>query len=549
MSNSSAVFHWPSRTVNGARCGRLRIGVLTLLGAGCVDPSGSDRGDLGLQAIHASVQVDFSQPVAVVPPLAYGMHASVYDNALHAPELPELLKAGGLTLLRYPGGGYADNYHWSNHSMTPFRDTGDRGYLAERSDFGAFVSVLERFGGTAMITVNYGSNLAGDGPGEPLAAAAWVAYANGDPGDPHQLGRDGTGLDWGAVGDWAGLRVAAPLPIDDGKNFLRIERPAPLGIVHWEIGNEVFGNGYYGEAHQFEHDGHVPYDGTPREGHPLLSGTAYGRGVVEFVAAMKAVDPAIQIGAVLNTPPRDYAWGPTWNADVLRECGEVIDFGIVHWYPTTQASELIALPATEIPLMAQSLRDECERFGGARAAPIELAMTELGGAPGHRLQREAPQSLAIFAADTYLTAIEQGFSNLDWLELHNGTYLDERSQTRGPAYEGIRLASLLASAGDTLVGATSDRSLVVVHAARRADGGHGILLINQRLPNTPPTTVDLEFSGDELEGPCERQVLATSAADTAGVLSGPERVEASVGSLTVELAGYSLMLLRCGGAD
>jgi hypothetical protein len=34
------------------------------------------------------------------------------------------------------------------------------------------VSVLDATGTQAMITVNYGSNLGGDGPGEPKEAAA-----------------------------------------------------------------------------------------------------------------------------------------------------------------------------------------------------------------------------------------------------------------------------------------------------------------------------------------------------------------------------------------
>ena len=71
--------------------------------------------------------------------------------------------------------------------------------------------------------------------------------------------------------------------VDDGKNFLRIERPDPLGITYWEVGNEVYGNGYYanGTDDGFELDMHVPYDGTKRLGHPALSGTTYGKGVVE----------------------------------------------------------------------------------------------------------------------------------------------------------------------------------------------------------------------------------------------------------------------------
>jgi len=56
-------------------------------------------------------------------------------------------------------------------------------------------------GAQAIITVNYGSNQAGTGGGNPAEAADWVRYAN----------------------------------LDKGWN-----------IHYWEIGNEIGGNGYFG---------------------------------------------------------------------------------------------------------------------------------------------------------------------------------------------------------------------------------------------------------------------------------------------------------------
>ncbi|HVR21574.1 MAG TPA: hypothetical protein VMS65_17790, partial [Polyangiaceae bacterium] len=181
------------------------------------------------EPVDVSVSIDLGAERATVPPFAYGMHASVYDNALQHPELTSLLHESGIALLRYPGGGYAEMYHWSNHSMSETPDDNDAdtdpevGYLAPRSDFGHFVGVVDRFGGAMMITVNYGSNLGGNGPGEPKEAASWVAYANGDPADERVIGVDGDGNDWMTVGHWASLRASQPLSEDDGFNHLRIE--------------------------------------------------------------------------------------------------------------------------------------------------------------------------------------------------------------------------------------------------------------------------------------------------------------------------------------
>ena len=83
-------------------------------------------------------------------------------------------------------------------------------------------------------TVNYGT-------GSTNEAAAWVAYANGSTTNTLSLGVDQFGTNWQTVGYWASLRAAAPLGQDDGKNFLRISRAAPLGFKYWEIGNECYG--------------------------------------------------------------------------------------------------------------------------------------------------------------------------------------------------------------------------------------------------------------------------------------------------------------------
>ena len=102
----------------------------TDLDAGTAD-GGGDAPAGPAAVLAATVTIDVTAPRAVVPPFGVGLHASVYDNALHATEVPALLKEAGVTLLRWPGGGYADNYHWSIHRMTPwFNDPRSRAIWA-----------------------------------------------------------------------------------------------------------------------------------------------------------------------------------------------------------------------------------------------------------------------------------------------------------------------------------------------------------------------------------------------------------------------------------
>jgi hypothetical protein len=366
--------------------------------------------------------------------------------------------------------------------------------------------------GTAIITVNYGSNLAGAGPGEPSEAAAWVAYCNGAPDETKVIGKDSSGYDWKTVGFWASVRSSSPLGIDDGFNFLRISHPEPLHIRYWEIGNEIFGNGYYGDHDKsggYEEDLHAPYSRDAnetvklRKKNPALSPSAYGKAVVAFSRAMRAVDPNIRIGAVLNTPPMDNSWGPDWNPSVLKECGPDIDFVVVHWYTGNFAppdwrvldnASLLAAPQDEIPKIATSLMEIFQKYCGSKASTMQLAVTELGSRPYAKVTN--PMVMGLFAADAYASLMEIGTVNIDWLELHAQGFLDEKNQ-QGPSYYGIQMTHLLLNMKDQLVEAKSNHHLLTVHAARRADGSIGVMLINKD-PKSP-ATVKVQISGAQLD--------------------------------------------------
>jgi hypothetical protein len=513
--------------------------LVAALGVGCVDPSDPPE-EQEATALTAVVEIDSDEVLARVPAYAFGIHTSVYDNALHDPELDNELETAGITMLRYPGGGYSDNYHWATHRLTAFAD-GNPGYLAPGSDFGSYLEVVFNTESAVMITVNYGSNQAGTGPGEPKEAAAWVAYANGDPSDETVIGEDSTGEDWRTVGYWASLRAADELAEDDGLNFLRISRDEPVGIEYWEIGNEVFGNGFYASGTDvvFELDLHVPYDGTRRLGHPDLSGTSYGQGVAEYAREMKAVDPDIKIGAVLVTPPDDDSWAPTWNDDVLSRCADDIEFGVVHWYPNRE--DLLNAPQFTIPIMFDRLKQTFRDHVGARADEIEITVTEVGTAPG------APERQieigGLFAGDAYLHFIEQGAANVAWLELHNGTFLSERGSRRGRAYQGIRLAHMVADVGDSLVATSSSvsQSALVVHAGVREDGHRTVMLTNTHKFLDAMVTV----SGFEASGEAEIYRYDPFGDDngTSDQVEGPEHVEFEAGEVSIELPWRSMAVV------
>ena len=76
------------------------LGIALVICSGCVDSS-ADAGDepaMELGPEPVAVSVDLERELAVVPPHAFGIHTSVYDNALHSPDVPELLRAAGVSL-------------------------------------------------------------------------------------------------------------------------------------------------------------------------------------------------------------------------------------------------------------------------------------------------------------------------------------------------------------------------------------------------------------------------------------------------------------------
>jgi len=398
----------------------------------------------------ASVTVNAASVDATVPAMGYGMNTAVFDNDLIDSHLPGLLSADGITALRFPGGTYSDGYHWANNSSTP----GFPLYINANDTFQNWINtVVLPSGAHPIIICDYGSNEDGTGGGDPKEAAAWVKYANVT------------------------------------HNY---------SIAYWEIGNEQNGNGYYGKYYstQWEPDLHyLPATGTARTGQDALSPAAYGRNTLAYISAMKAVDPHIKIGVNFIEPGTfpDTA-SPSYNQQVLSNCGSKIDFVIIHWYPGDNSKATPLAKTSTIPSLVAAARSEINEYCGSNAAHIRILITETNGLVGHQMD------CSLFASDDYLSWFEQGIQSVDWWNLHQA-YLSSNfsgvaNNTPDAQYWGIKMASLTARPGDSLVPSSSNNSLLRVHATHRTDGSVGILLENEDPNNSD--TVSVSISGVSL---------------------------------------------------
>ncbi|WP_328747093.1 LPXTG cell wall anchor domain-containing protein [Streptomyces sp. NBC_00285] len=337
---------------------------------------------------------------------------------------------------------------------------GNGGWIVPNTDFDSFMATAKKVGAQPILTANYGS-------GTPEEAADWVKYANVDKG---------------------------------------------YGVKYWEIGNEVYGNGHYANGKGWETDNHA--DKSPKE---------YGKNLVAYSKAMKAVDPKVKIGAVLTTPgswpdgekaPGDSA---DWNNTVLSLAGDSIDFVIVHWYPGGKTTDDLLETPSKIAGVTSTLRSLIAKYAGSNAASVEIAVTETDA---EFSPAKTSQAAALFAPDTYMTWFEQGATHVDWWNLHNGSgqapttvngetdYQDGGILSAGtcaggkcqptrdtpfPTYWGIRSLTALAQPGDTMVKSSSGDSSVTVHAVRSSDGGLNVMLTNKSPQNA--AQVSLSYTG------------------------------------------------------
>jgi hypothetical protein len=170
----------------------------------------------------------------------YGASLATWYDFLRPFVNPSLHKTS-IHLVRFPGGSESDVYHWEHGGSLCAK----MGYITRHATFDNF---MRRVAGPldldVAITLDYGSNCACTGGGEPSEAAAWAAHAKS-----------------------RGYRVS-----------------------YWTVGNEVYGSWEY-DLHAHPHDPQT-YSDAVRGG---------------YYPAVKKADPQARVGVVVNTPG-DRAW-------------------------------------------------------------------------------------------------------------------------------------------------------------------------------------------------------------------------------------------------
>ena len=389
------------------------------------------------------------QPGTTVGPLALGVNVAAWDSIntdIGTDTVDDLIRAAGLHVLRFPGGSWADEYHWFTGTDSS-HCTGTVTVACSTSDPFAFTALSAQaraVGAASFITVNYSS-------GTPSEAAGWVSHARTTPGE---------------------------------------------AVALWEVGNESY-SCYEANLHLAEPPTSVK--GYTPDG-PVCPSTAvmaasYVAHAPAYLEAMKQADPSARIGvpwAFSGTEAQGAGVvdASLWNTTVLRATAKDIGFVDAHWYPFDTTAGLtdqkILLSIRRIPAAAAQIRATLHNDApGTRFVVGETNISE-------RLSTLDFQPVsALFAAATSLQWLADGAETVDWWDLNNfgspttgdygivssGSPEPEPAGTPFPPYYGEQLASQLTSGGARLEGLATGSPAVLGYQSDGVGQRH-VLLVN-----------------------------------------------------------------------
>lgn len=428
---------------------RVAAAALLLLGAAAVPATAHAAAPVPT----TTIDVDVRAGLATVPATALGVNHAIWDAELSSPAVADLLREAGVKMVRYPGGSYADIYHWRDH-------TAPGGYVAPGTDFDTFMAAAERTGAEPMIIANYGTGTAQE-------AADWVRYANVTKG---------------------------------------------YDATYWTIGNENYGNGHYGSA--WEADNHA--DKSPKEyaSHVVAYSRAMKAvdpGIkVGAVLTMPGNWPDGIVGEgdqgtwneeVLRRAGDaidfvDVHWYPGGSsaADSLTKAAHIED--AVHLL--REQLDTLARPGIGISLT------ETNVGVGPNTQPGALFLADVYSG----LLEQGVFTVQWWNVHNGIGTVSTVAGQRDYGDFgllssggctSDGSVCEPALNTPFAPYHALSMMGAFARPGDQLVAAGTSDPLVSAHAARRPDGSLAVLLLNKDPDNARAVT--LGFQGWTPAGP------------------------------------------------
>lgn len=257
-----------------------------------------------------------------VSPQFSDLGSGIWDAETRRPEpqMVGLCREAGARTLRWPGGCGAHRFNWKK-TVGPVEDRPNQQFgLPE------FLRFCQAAGAAPMITLSVFW-------GDENDAADLVAYLNAPAGGGNR---------------WADLRAL------DG-------REEPWNAVWFEYGNESYHGDHQGQS---------------------ISPQEYALRFRRYRDAMRAVDPAVKLGAIISRIHSE------WTREVLRSCGRHADFLVFHPYKPNYYSNEGEASAEQIaracfaaphvwPGQYERIQGLCRELAGRE--DLGLCLTEYNG--------------------------------------------------------------------------------------------------------------------------------------------------------------------------
>jgi Cellulose binding domain/Fibronectin type III domain len=249
-----------------------------------------------------------------------------------------------------------------------------------------------------------------------------------------------------------------------------------------------------------------------------------------------------------------------WNQTVLTALGSSLQCVIVHYYPGGSSAAGMLTDPSGIAGIVSTLHSQITQYAGiSNAASVPILVTETNSTIDTDTQPGA-----LFTADMYMTWLENGATNVDYWNEHNGAgtistvngatdYGDQGMLSNGSSssgttepsvetpfapYYSAEMLSKLGSPGAEMVTSASSNALVRAHAVRAADGSLNVLIDNEDPASS--YTVGLAYNGFTPNG---SPTVYTFASNATSITS---TTQTSASSVTV--APYSLTVVHIPGS-
>ncbi len=524
------------------------------------------------RALLATVSVDAGQVIRTVSPQLLGVNVNWWDSNLNTPQTQQMVQAAGLTMFRFPGGSSSDTFHFNAPPS----------YNGQGTD-ASIASFISSVNGVGLATIDYGS-------GSPQEAAAFLAYLEAPVGNTTPIGNgqewnNSTNswqtVNWQNAGYWASLRASAPLAVDDGLNFLRLDHPAPFNVNFWEVGNEVYGS--------WEVDHHaIPHDPA-----------TYISFAKQFAGYAAQIDPTISIGLDVGSPGDNN----NWTANILQQCaaqGFVPGFLSDHNYvqaPGSESDSNLLLGTVSDPssnpsdpgnpydwaVRAADYESLINQYLGAAGKNVQLLATEFNSVYSNPGKQTTSLVNGLFLADSLGALLATPYNGADVWDLRNSysTGGNNSSSLYGwrqggdygilgspggsapatgpyvpyPTYFAEQLASKIIQAGGQVVQASSNDPNLATYAVLEPNGHLDLLVINKsasgpitgqfQLANFSPASQAQAWQYGEAQDTAQSQTTDGHSA----LASFTANLGVSGSTVSYSFPAYSMTVLDLGRAS